>query len=181
MPVRFWNRKKGNRDPQRLPLFCKYIGGNETEGHFRLVNEAYCMFAHTNPLHPDVFPSIPCFESEVVNMTASFLGSKLKASGGHVCGNMTSRGTESILMAVKSTRDFMKATQVNLAFASWLSGRPLNTLRYLVFTAVVFRCDVILLLAPVGLTFLWITNDIANIANITRGASLAAAIRSLTG
>ncbi|KAG0557176.1 hypothetical protein KC19_11G108000 [Ceratodon purpureus] len=45
---------------------------------------------------------------------------------------------------------------VNLAFASWLSGRPLNTLRYLVFTAVVFRCDVILLLAPVGLTLLWL-------------------------
>ncbi|KAG0564376.1 hypothetical protein M758_8G101900 [Ceratodon purpureus] len=88
-----------------------YIGGNETEGHFRLVNEAYCMFAHTNPLHPDVFPSIPRFESEVVNMTASFLGSKLEASGGQVCGNMTSGGTESILMAVKSTRDFMKATR----------------------------------------------------------------------
>ncbi|KAG0605073.1 hypothetical protein M758_9G029200 [Ceratodon purpureus] len=24
MPVRFRNRKKGNRDPQRLPLFCKF-------------------------------------------------------------------------------------------------------------------------------------------------------------
>uniref|UniRef100_A0A7I4CT04 sphinganine-1-phosphate aldolase n=1 Tax=Physcomitrium patens TaxID=3218 RepID=A0A7I4CT04_PHYPA len=88
-----------------------YIGGTETEGHFRLVNEAYCMFAHTNPLHPDVWPSIPRFESEVVNMTASFLGSKLQASGGMVCGNMTSGGTESILMAVKTTRDYMKASR----------------------------------------------------------------------
>jgi sphinganine-1-phosphate aldolase len=68
-------------------------------------------FAHTNPLHPDVFPSIPRFESEVVNMTATFLGSKLQAAGGQVCGNMTSGGTESILMAVKTTRDFMKATR----------------------------------------------------------------------
>jgi len=75
------------------------------------VNEAYCMFAHTNPLHPDVFPSIPRFEAEVVAMTAAMLGSKLQASGGQVCGNMTSGGTESILMAVKSTRDFMRATR----------------------------------------------------------------------
>jgi len=44
-------------------------------------------------------------------MTAAFLGSKLQASGGQVCGNMTSGGTESILMAVKTTRDFMKATR----------------------------------------------------------------------
>jgi sphinganine-1-phosphate aldolase len=68
-------------------------------------------FAHTNPLHPDVFPSIPRFEAEVVAMTAAMLGSKLQASGGQVCGNMTSGGTESILMAVKSTRDFMRATR----------------------------------------------------------------------
>ncbi|KAH8973422.1 hypothetical protein BDL97_01G047000 [Sphagnum fallax] len=45
---------------------------------------------------------------------------------------------------------------VNLAFAYWMSGQPKNTLRLLVFTAVVFRCDVILLLAPIGLTLLLI-------------------------
>lgn len=44
-------------------------------------------------------------------MTAAMLGSKLQVSGGQVCGNMTSGGTESILMAVKSTRDFMRATR----------------------------------------------------------------------
>jgi len=43
-------------------------------------------------------------------MTAAMLGSESKSCGGQVCGNMTSGGTESILMAVKSTRDFMKAT-----------------------------------------------------------------------
>ncbi|BBN18288.1 sphinganine-1-phosphate aldolase [Marchantia polymorpha subsp. ruderalis] len=86
-----------------------YIGGSETEGHFSLVNEAYCLFAHTNPLHPDVFPSVSRFEAEVVAMTSALFGSKHSASGGQVCGNMTSGGTESILMAVKSSRDYMQA------------------------------------------------------------------------
>lgn len=86
-----------------------YIGGNEQEGHFSLINEACSMFAHANPLHMNVFQSVVRFESEVVAMTAALLGSKEKNSGGQICGNMTSGGTESILMAVKSSRDYMKA------------------------------------------------------------------------
>lgn len=65
-------------------------------------------FAHTNPLHLDVFQSVARFEAEVVAMTANLLGNKEKASGGQVCGNMTSGGTESILLAMKSSRDYMK-------------------------------------------------------------------------
>lgn len=49
------------------------------------------------------------FEAEVVAMTAALLGSKEKISGGQICGNMTSGGTESILLAVKTSRDYMKA------------------------------------------------------------------------
>lgn len=45
----------------------------------------------------------------MVAMTAAFLGSKEKTSGGQICGNMTSGGTESILLAVKSARDYMKS------------------------------------------------------------------------
>ncbi|KAB2097315.1 hypothetical protein ES319_A01G163300v1 [Gossypium barbadense] len=86
-----------------------YIGGSESEGHFSLINEACSMFAHTNPLHLDVFQSVALFEAEVVAMTADLLGCKEKASGGQVCGNMTSGGTESILLAVKTSRDYMKA------------------------------------------------------------------------
>ncbi|XAR64375.1 Sphinganine-1-phosphate aldolase [Bertholletia excelsa] len=86
-----------------------YIGGSESEGHFSLINEACSMFAHTNPLHMDVFKSVVRFEAEVVAMTAALLGAKETASGGQICGNMTSGGTESILLAVKTTRDCMKA------------------------------------------------------------------------
>ncbi|KAL6529354.1 Dihydrosphingosine phosphate lyase [Orobanche gracilis] len=85
-----------------------YIAGNEEEGHFSLINKACSMFAHTNPLHLDVFPSVVRFEAEVVRMTAALLGSNENASGGQICGNMTSGGTESILLAVKTSRDYMK-------------------------------------------------------------------------
>ncbi|KAG6781395.1 hypothetical protein POTOM_014295 [Populus tomentosa] len=91
-----------------------YIGGSESEGHFSLINEAcsisgHYRFAHTNPLHLDVFQTVAQCEAEVVAMTAALLGSKNKSSGGEICGNMTSGGTESILLAVKSSRDYMKA------------------------------------------------------------------------
>ncbi|XP_042431427.1 sphingosine-1-phosphate lyase-like isoform X2 [Zingiber officinale] len=67
------------------------------------------VFSHTNPLHQDVFQSVARFEAEVVAMTAALLGSKEKIFGGQICGNMTSGGTESILLAVKTSRDYMKA------------------------------------------------------------------------
>ncbi|XP_058736592.1 sphingosine-1-phosphate lyase-like isoform X2 [Vicia villosa] len=89
-------------------MLC-YIGGSESSEHFYVINEACSMFAHTNPLHLDVFQSVVRFEAEVVAMTAALLGSKEKASGGQICGNMTSGGTESILLAVKSSRDYMKS------------------------------------------------------------------------
>lgn len=71
--------------------------------------EASFRFAHTNPLHLDVFKSVARYEAEVVAMTAALLGGKEKSSGGQICGNMTSGGTESILLAMKSSRDYMKA------------------------------------------------------------------------
>lgn len=56
----------------------------------------------TNPLHPDIWPSVMKMEAEVVAMTASLL------NGGDqdVCGLITSGGTESIFMSVKAHRDW---------------------------------------------------------------------------
>ena len=56
-----------------------------------------------NGLNPSAFPSLRRFEIEVVSMTASLLH-----GGANVVGNMTSGGTESILMAVKAARDFAR-------------------------------------------------------------------------
>ncbi|MHB8158781.1 MAG: pyridoxal phosphate-dependent decarboxylase family protein, partial [Desulfocucumaceae bacterium] len=50
------------------------------------------------------FPSLRKFESEVVSMTAGLLG-----GGPETAGSMTSCGTESILMAVKTYRDRARA------------------------------------------------------------------------
>ena len=66
---------------------------------------AYTMFFSENGLNPGAFPSLRRFESEVIAMTANLLGGDTKT-----CGNMTSGGTESILMAVKTAREkFRKA------------------------------------------------------------------------
>ena len=57
-------------------------------------------YMHENALNPLVFPSLRQFEVETVAMVADML------HGNHGCvGNLTSGGTESILMAVKTYRD----------------------------------------------------------------------------
>ncbi|XP_026443749.1 dol-P-Man:Man(7)GlcNAc(2)-PP-Dol alpha-1,6-mannosyltransferase-like [Papaver somniferum] len=43
---------------------------------------------------------------------------------------------------------------VNLAYGFWLKGCPHQTLRCLIFAAIIFRCDMVLLLGPVGLELL---------------------------
>lgn len=68
-----------------------------------LLHEAYEMFFAENGLNPTAFPSLRKFETEVIAMVASLLGSQ-----GEVVGNMTSGGTESILMAVKAARDYAR-------------------------------------------------------------------------
>ena len=44
-----------------------YIG---SESHVSLLNSAYAMFALSNPLHADVWPSVTQMEAEVISMTA---------------------------------------------------------------------------------------------------------------
>ncbi|KAJ3072768.1 hypothetical protein HK102_006164, partial [Quaeritorhiza haematococci] len=71
-----------------------------------LLTEAYGMFALTNPLHPEIFPGVRKMESEVVAMTLSMYN----APDGAV-GNVTSGGTESLLMAIKAYRDMARDTR----------------------------------------------------------------------
>ena len=73
--------------------------------HFGLLNRVYARFAHSNPLHPDVFPASARMEREVVSMTAALLGGGPRGRAS-VCGCLTSGGTESILTAIRATRDF---------------------------------------------------------------------------
>lgn len=95
------------------------------EGHMELLNQAFSMYSISNPLHPDIWPSGMKFESEVIAMTASLMysgGSRADdndnsstSSSKHglhstteVCGCTTSGGTESIILAIKSHRDYFR-------------------------------------------------------------------------
>ena len=69
-----------------------------------LLRRAHTMFFSENGLNPMAFPSLKRFEAEVVSMTASLLGGDAETTG-----NMTSGGTESILMAVKTARQWARA------------------------------------------------------------------------
>ncbi len=68
------------------------------------VKTAYTRFFSENALNPSAFPSLRRFENEVVAMAAQLLGGDRQ-----VVGNMTSGGSESILMAVKAAREWAGA------------------------------------------------------------------------
>jgi sphinganine-1-phosphate aldolase len=70
-----------------------------------LLKEAYTMFFSENGLNPTAFPSLSKFENEVVAMAANLLN-----GDEHVVGTFTSGGTESLLMAVKTARDYARGT-----------------------------------------------------------------------
>jgi len=73
---------------------------NAGEDVLDVAKEAYALFQSENGLGPLAFPSIRQMESEVVSMGLGLLHGPEGS-----CGNMTSGGTESILMAVKTCRD----------------------------------------------------------------------------
>ncbi len=75
-------------------------GDHELE---ELLEEVSRRFLHENALNPFAFPSLRRFESEVVDATAELLHGVPRA------GTLTSGGTESILMAVKTSRDIARA------------------------------------------------------------------------
>lgn len=96
-----------------------YVSGavyHGDEGHIDFLNEVYALNSQVNPLHVDIWPSAMKFESEIVSMTANMLGAEVanadpvanKAFEGEICGAVSSGGTESILLAMKSYRDWAR-------------------------------------------------------------------------
>jgi len=78
-----------------------YHGGRE---HIDFLNQVYALFSQGNPLHADLWPSITKFEAEVVAMTSAMLHGGTAAAP-RACGTVTSGGTESILLAMRTYRD----------------------------------------------------------------------------
>jgi len=71
--------------------------------HIDFLNRVYALQSQSNPLHTDLWPSGMKFEAEVVAMTAAMLGAT--KAGDDIVGTLTSGGTESIIMAMKTHRD----------------------------------------------------------------------------
>jgi glutamate/tyrosine decarboxylase-like PLP-dependent enzyme len=84
-----------------------YTSGTVYHGnpeHVNFLNEVYALHSQTNPLHSDLFPSITKYEAEVISMTANMLGAQNTSD--EVCGAISSGGTESICLAMKTYRDW---------------------------------------------------------------------------
>jgi len=77
-----------------------YLG----EEHTHFLQQAYARFFSANGLNPMAFRSLKRLESEVISMTAD-----LMHGDRDVVGTMTSGGTESCLLAVKTYRDMARA------------------------------------------------------------------------
>ena len=88
-------------------VFC-YVydpGDNPAE----VTREAYMQFLSENGLDPTVFPSLLKLETDVVRMVINLLRGDANA-----VGNLTSGGTESIMLAVKTARDMARFTQPHI-------------------------------------------------------------------
>jgi glutamate/tyrosine decarboxylase-like PLP-dependent enzyme len=84
-----------------------YISGTVYHGdqeHIEFQNEVYAINSQSNPMHFDTWPSSVKFEAEIVSMTAHMLGAD--KGGDEIVGAVSSGGTESILLAMKTYRDW---------------------------------------------------------------------------
>jgi len=77
--------------------------------HVAFLNRVYAAQSQSNPLHPDLWPSATKFEAEIVAMTADMLGARHADPAAPIAGTVSSGGTESILLAMKTYRDFARA------------------------------------------------------------------------
>lgn len=68
-----------------------------------LAAEAYRLFLGSNGLDPTAFPSLLRLENEVVGFAAQHLG-----GGSEAAGSFTSGGTESLMLAVKTAREWAR-------------------------------------------------------------------------
>lgn len=74
------------------------------EAYAKFLAEAYDAFSSANGLNPTAFHSLKRLETEIISATAGLLNGTPE-----VCGVVTSGGTESCLLAVKTYRDLARA------------------------------------------------------------------------
>ena len=84
------------------------------DDHVAFLNRVYATTSQVNPLHADLWPSAAKYEAEIVAMTAAMLGGDAAPTtdpARQVVGTVTSGGTESILLAMRTYRDWARAAR----------------------------------------------------------------------
>ena len=109
------------RDPQEILAQLDHYGADDPayrEGRLwslvyhlndevdTFLGQAYQAFASANGLNPTAFKSLKRFENDIIAITAGLLHGTPE-----VCGVVTSGGTESCLLAVKTYRDMARPTR----------------------------------------------------------------------
>ena len=96
--------KKQDPDPRGGKMFSYVFYANkEIE---EVGKEAYNAFMQENGIAPTTFTALKNMENEVVSIASSLLN-----GDADVVGNLTSGGTESLLLVVKTARDFARTTK----------------------------------------------------------------------
>lgn len=106
----------------------------------RLVKDAYALFHAENALSPFAFPSLRRFEGEVLDLAAGLF----HAPEGK--GSLTSGGSESILMAVKSARERARRDRPEIKAPEMIVPRSVHP----AFEKAGYYLDVKVVHAPVG-------------------------------
>lgn len=98
------SRKAGDFDWRggRLPIYVYY----DDEQLLEVSREAYNLYFSENALGKKAFPSLARMEEEVVGMSLALFHAPAGAAG-----SFTSGGTESLFLAMKTSRDYFRAKQ----------------------------------------------------------------------
>ncbi len=83
-----------------------YDAGEEARN---VIYDAYTMFLTDNLVDPTLFPSLKDMENEVVNMCGNLL-----QGDENISGTLTSGGTESCMLAVKTAKFYAKKKNPNI-------------------------------------------------------------------
>ena len=89
----------------RSPLYVFFADADVLD----VAREAYGMFMSENALGPAAFPSLKRMEEDVIDMALDLLQAPAGAAG-----SMTSGGTESIFLALKAAREWMRAERPHI-------------------------------------------------------------------
>ena len=80
-----------------------YYAGDDV---VQVAHDAYAMYFNENAVYPKVYPSLAKMEEEVIDLSLGLLH-----GGENAAGSMTTGGTESIFLAIKSARDWARANR----------------------------------------------------------------------